>query len=96
MKKSDLDNVKLHSGNLPHYLETGVDLPPNTLAKKAIITLDLEQAKGIIEGMGMKLPATIYKNSDLDNFIKELGGSFTDKQIDEFFQKAINWSCAIK
>ncbi|MEM7370408.1 MAG: RHS repeat-associated core domain-containing protein [Bacteroidota bacterium] len=87
-RKSDIGDVETFGANLAHDLEVGLGMLPDEFALKAR-SITLDQSKQILSDMGVKLPKAINSYSDLDNFVKDLGGKLSESQLNEFYNKAL-------
>jgi RHS repeat-associated protein len=84
---SDLGNVS-YGANVLQTLEKeiGVRLKPADFAAKASITITTDQARSILKGLGVDLPAKI-SISELSNVIKRTP-KLSQSQVSQFYKKA--------
>jgi hypothetical protein len=73
-------------------VEVPVNVLPTQFARQASVTITAEQARGILQGMGINIPANItYQGSALTNYLQSLP-SLTPAQIQNFVQRAATLS----
>lgn len=72
--------------------EVGVNMTPTQFANTASVKITVDQARGILQDMGINIPANItLKGADLTRYLESLP-TMTSAQIDTFVQKAVQIS----